>query len=175
MDTKQHKTKTDRKPADWREARRLRAWTLKQKGWKQTDIAEALGVTDGAVSQWISQAQQHGIEALYSRKHPGPRPALSQEDLDTLPDLLARGAEHYGFRGQRWTRARVRQVIGEYFGVWHSKQHVGRLLAQIRWTPQKPLDRASQRDEAAIARWRGGRWAAIKKSQSRTTDDRHDR
>jgi len=36
---------------DWREARRFRTWELKQKFWKQCDIAEALGVTDGAVSQ----------------------------------------------------------------------------------------------------------------------------
>jgi len=36
--------KERRRPKDWREARRLRAWKLKQKGWKQKDIAEALGV-----------------------------------------------------------------------------------------------------------------------------------
>jgi predicted transcriptional regulator len=40
------------KPTDWREGRRLRAWELQQQGWKQKDIAAALGVTPGAVSQW---------------------------------------------------------------------------------------------------------------------------
>jgi transcriptional regulator len=37
--------------ADWREGRRIRAWELKQEGWKQRDIAQALGVSAGAVSQ----------------------------------------------------------------------------------------------------------------------------
>ena len=40
----------DPTPSDWREARRFRAFELKQDGWKQTDIAEALGVSEGAVS-----------------------------------------------------------------------------------------------------------------------------
>jgi Homeodomain-like domain len=43
-------------PNDWREGRRLRAWQLYEQGWKQKDIAVALGVTEGAVSQWMSQA-----------------------------------------------------------------------------------------------------------------------
>lgn len=179
METQQPTTKTDRKPTDWREARRLRAWTLKQKGWKQTTIAQALGVTDGALSQWVNKAKQHGVEALYSalysRKHPGPRPALSPDDLDELPKLLAKGAQHYGFRGNRWTRARVRKVIQEHFSVCYSKQHVGRLLAQIGWTPQKPNERAAQRDEQAIERWRDEQWQRIKKSQSGRPHDRPDR
>jgi transcriptional regulator len=37
--------------SDWREGRRLRAFELKERGWKQTEIADALGVTEGAVSQ----------------------------------------------------------------------------------------------------------------------------
>jgi predicted transcriptional regulator len=35
----------------WKEARRLQALALQRKGWKQTQIAEALGVTDAAISQ----------------------------------------------------------------------------------------------------------------------------
>jgi len=33
------------KKADWREERRKRAWDLKEQGWRQKDIAEALGVS----------------------------------------------------------------------------------------------------------------------------------
>ncbi|MBI5760422.1 MAG: helix-turn-helix domain-containing protein, partial [Planctomycetales bacterium] len=49
------------KAEDWREVRRRRAWELKQQGWKQRDIAEALGVTEGAVSQWLSTARAEGV------------------------------------------------------------------------------------------------------------------
>ena len=54
----------------WQEARRLRGWELVQKGWKQTDVAEALGVTCGAVSQWVSRARGGGAEALRRREPP---------------------------------------------------------------------------------------------------------
>jgi transcriptional regulator with XRE-family HTH domain len=42
-----------REASDWREGRRLRAFELKQQGWTQQQIAEALGVSKGAVSQWM--------------------------------------------------------------------------------------------------------------------------
>ena len=64
------------------------AWELKGLGWKPVRIAEALGVTRGAVSQWFKKAEAEGIEALYSRKASGPKPRLSDEQLQQLPELL---------------------------------------------------------------------------------------
>src|SRR5579875_2946334 len=52
------------KKADWREERRKQAWKLSQQGWKQNDIAKALGVSKGAVSQWMKKAREGGEEAL---------------------------------------------------------------------------------------------------------------
>jgi len=52
------------RPYDWREGRRVRAWELAQQGWKQKDIAAALGVSGSAVSQWLSRAVEGGVEAL---------------------------------------------------------------------------------------------------------------
>lgn len=156
----------ERQPADWREARRLRAFELKQQGWKQTDIADALGVTDGAVSQWMSRARDGGKEALYRSVDTGPEPRLSHEDRRKLPALLKKGPEHYGFRGKRWTRSRVGRVIQREFGVSYHDTQVGRILAEIGWTLQKPAKRASERDEEAIAAWRRQEWEALKKSPS---------
>jgi transposase len=55
----------------WKEARRLQAWHLKQTGWAQRQIAEAMGVSEGAVSQWMTRARQAGPEALQRRPPPG--------------------------------------------------------------------------------------------------------
>jgi transposase len=139
---------------DWREARRFRAWELKQEGWTQTRIAEALGVTPGAVSQWFKAVREQGLAALYSRKGGGPKPRLSEDQLERLPELLAQGPEAYGFRGEVWTRRRVGSVIQQEFGIAYSDTHVGRLLDKIGWSRQKPVERAGQRDEEAIAEWR---------------------
>src|SRR5690348_355841 len=51
----------------WREGRRLRAWELHQQGWGVRRIARALGVTPGAVSQWLARAQTAGIAALHDQ------------------------------------------------------------------------------------------------------------
>ena len=57
-------TLSSQEATNWREGRRLCAWELKQERWKQQDIARALGVSKGAVSQSMKRAQPEGIEGL---------------------------------------------------------------------------------------------------------------
>src|SRR5258708_12683756 len=135
---------------DWREGRRRRAWELKEQGWKQSAIAAALGVTPGAVSQWLKRARSEGVEALRRHPAPGPTPKLSAEQLAQIPDLLTRGPEAFGFRGQVWTCKRVAAVIRRTFGVTYHPAHVSRLLHAVRHSVQRPVARATQRNEAAI-------------------------
>lgn len=149
---------------DWREARRFRAWELHEKGWSQAHIAEALGVTRGAVSQWFKAVREEGLHSLFSSTGKrGPKPRLSEEELQQLPEFLERGAESYKFRGNVWTRARVGEVIKQEFNVVYSGRHVGRLLREIGWTRQKPVERADQRDEDEIAEWRAETFPELKK------------
>jgi transposase len=150
-------------PKDWREGRRLRAWELHQSGWKQKAIAEALGVTQGALSQWIARGRTGGVAALRKRTSPGAPTRLTAHQLAHLPSLLARGAETFGFRGDVWTRARVAEVIKREFGVTYHPDHVGRLLREVGWSVQKPIERAIERNEVAIEAWREQKWPAIKK------------
>ncbi len=148
---------------NWREGRRLRAWELFQEGWPQQRIAAALGVTKGAVSQWLSRAKADGPQALRHRKPPGRRSKLTHQQRLQLLALLAQGPPAFGFRGDVWTQPRVAQIIRRHFGVQYHPSQVGRILKQYNWSRQKPLKRASQRDEAAIRRWQEERWPALKK------------
>jgi transposase len=148
---------------NWREARRFRAWELYQMGWKQQDIAEALGVTKGAVSQWLKRAREGGIDALRHCKPPGAPCRLTPEQRAQLPQLLARGAESFGFRGDLWTQPRIATVIRREFGVAYHSSQVGRILKIGGWSRQKPLRRATQRDETAIQHWKEERWPVLKK------------
>ena len=156
-------------PHNWKEGRRLQAWQLKQRGWSQRQIAAALGASEGAVSHWMTRARKGGPEALRHRPSPGAPRRLSCEHLARLPDLLHRGADADGFRGAVWTRSRVAAVIRLEFGVTYHPTHVGRLCKAIRWSPQKPVRRARQRDEAAISRWREDTWPAIKRGRRPST------
>ena len=151
--------------SDWREGRRLRAFELKQRGWKQTQIADALGVTEGAVSQWMKRATEEGVEGLRHKPPPGATPRLSEQERAKLPELLAQGAEAHGFRGEVWTCERVAIVIRREFGVSYHPAHVSRLLKALRQSLQKPQRRANQRDEEAMERWKEQRWPSLKKGR----------
>src|SRR5215216_3319251 len=123
---------TPTQPRDWKEGRRLRAYDLWEQGWQPARIAEA----------------------LCHRPPPGGTPKLSAAQRATIPALLAKGAQAYGFIGDVWTTKRVATVIGREVGVRHHPAHISRVLRAIGWTQQKPIRRATQRDEAAIAAWR---------------------
>ena len=154
---------TTPQPTDWREGRRCRAWDLHQQGWAQKQIAIALGVSQGAVSQWIARARAGGPDALRNRPRLGAPPKLTKEQRQQLPVLLKRGAQAYGFVGEVWTQARIATVIKRAFGVSYHHDHIGRLLRSIGWSVQRPVARASERNDAAIERWRSEKWPAIKK------------
>lgn len=157
---------TSHQATNWREGRRLRAWELHQAGWKQQAIADALGVTKGAVSQWLTRARAEGPEALRHRKPPGSQSKLTAEQQARLPGLLERGAEAFGFRGTVWTQPRIAEVIRREFGVRYHPSQVGRILQRLGWSRQKPVRRARQRDEEAIRRWKTERWPRLKRGRN---------
>jgi transposase len=154
-------------PVNAREWRRFQAWHLRQSGWSRGDIAEALGVSPVSVSRWFARVRDGGLEALRAQPGPGRPPELTPTQKRLIPEFLWHGAEAYGFRGEVWTCARVAKVIEEEFGVRYHKDHVGRLLRGLQWTPQVPIRRALQRDEDAIRRWRDSAWPDLRRQARR--------
>jgi transposase len=152
---------------DWREGRRLRACELKEEGWKQKQIAEALGVTEGAVSQWMKRAREKGVEGLKHKPPPGALLRLNEIQRARLKELMSRGAEAYGFRGKVWTCARVAELIRKEFGVNYHPAHISRLVRALGLSLQQPMRRANQRDEEAIEHWKEERWPELKKMRCR--------
>lgn len=155
-------------PRDWREGRRRRAFELKKQQWTQREIAEALGVWEPSVSRWMQRQKEQGEQAWRAVPRPGRPPKLAREQADLLPDLLSHGAEAFGFRGEVWTCARIAQVIQQEFGVTYHRAQVSRLLKALDWSPQRPIIRAAQRDEAAIEQWRSEVFPELKKRRPRS-------
>ena len=164
------KTLSSQQATNWREGRRLRALELKERGWKQSEIAEALGVTEGAVSQWMKRAREQGAQALRHKPPPGAPSRLSDEQRARLPELLAQGAEAHGFRGELWTCERVAVLIRREFGVSYHPAHVSRVVRTLGLSLQKPQRRAEQRDEEAIEHWKQKKWPSLKKGRKRKAE-----
>jgi len=92
----------------------------------------------------------------------GRRPRLSAAELDAVDQALRKGPEVFGFDTDLWTLDRIAAVIQRLTGVRFHPGHVWYLLRGLGWSLQRPARRASERDEAAIARWRAEEWPRIK-------------
>jgi transposase len=145
------------------EQRRLRAMTLLERGCGQSEVARQVGVTPGAVSQWVKAFRRGGPAALKAKVHPGPKPKLSPPQIGRWQKLLLQGATHHGFATELWTLARVVAVIRKHFAVTYDPSGVWHVLRRMNWTCQKPERRARERDEQAIVAWRKEDLPRIKK------------
>jgi len=106
------------------------------------------------IYKWLKAERHGGEKALKARKHPGPPPALSpKQKLQVRRWINGKDPRQYGFDFGLWTRQIVAALIEQKFGVRLGVTAVGRLLAALDITPQKPLRRAYERDPVAIARW----------------------
>ena len=69
------------------------------------------------------------------------------------------GRAHGWDQDQRWTLARAAALAARLFGVSYTLRGMSFLLHRIGYSPQVPVHRAVERDEAAIAEWRAVTWA----------------
>jgi len=147
-----------------REQVRLRAVDLIDAGHGNGEIAEILRVTPKSVSLWKAQYLKGGREALVSKGHGGRQAYLTDEQVRQLAAALDQGPAAHGYEDdQRWTLARIRDLIHEMFRVWYKDvSTVARLLDRAGYSWQAPTRRAAERDGEKIAAWREESWPQIK-------------
>lgn len=135
---------------------------LAESGLTQQQIGLAVGLGQQAVSHIIQQTSQ-GLPIC--KKHLGATARLGAQERANLPGLLKKGAENYGFTGDYWTCKRVKSVIEQAYGVAYEVKQVGRILAKISWTRQKPQKKDAQQDEAKVEHWKTVELPALKKKR----------
>ena len=150
--------------ADLLEDRRRRALALLDSGCSLNEVGRRIGCGASSVMRWRDARRRGGEKALRVRYSPGRPPKLDTSQRKGLLRLLLRGAKAHGYRTNLWTTARIAEVIQREFGVQYHRDHVGRLMHSLQWSPQKPERRALERDERAIERWKQKDWPRIKKT-----------
>ena len=133
--------------------RRLAVRRVKE-GERPSSVIESYGLCRTTIYKWLRAARRGGEAALKARKHPGRTPILTaRQKLQVRGWINGKDPRQYGFDFGLWTRQIVAALIEQKFGVRIGVTAVGRLLAELDITPQKPLRRAYERDPAAIKRW----------------------
>ncbi len=136
------------------QARRLRAAELFAAGVRQAEVARQLGVSRQSVHLWHQRWRAAGPDALRSQGPTGPAPRLSDSQLRQVEQALLEGAGANGFAGELWTLDRIATVIERLTEVHHHPAWVWALLRhRLGWSVQRPVRRASERDQDAIDRW----------------------
>lgn len=136
-----------------REARRMEAVKLRRGGEKVARIAQRLGVAAHTVHAWVKRARVGGARALRSKPRSGRPLKLGAEERRTLKGLVIAGPRKAGFDRELWTLPMIREMIEEKFGVEYHVDHLGRVMALLNLTRQKPRLRAVERDESEIKRF----------------------
>ena len=139
-------------------------------GMTQTTAAATFGVSVRAVNAWMAKDKIGGLRALKAqprgrrtgegRLRPAQAVRIRQQILDKMPDQLKLGF-------YLWTRAAVVALIAREYDVTVSLTTVGRYLHAWGLSPQKPVRRAYERNDAAIARWLQTDYPAIARDAKR--------
>ena len=127
-------------------------------------VIAGYGLCRTSIYRWLRAAKKGGPNALKARKHPGrPCKLTAREKMRVRRWICGKDPRQYGFDFGLWTRKIVAELIQEKFHKELGVTAIGRLLAQLEITPQKPLRRAYERDPEAIAKWKTEDYPKLKK------------
>jgi transposase len=138
------------------EAIRLMAIERVQAGERPSVVVASYGFSRTSIYKWIKAASQPGVglKALLAKPLAGrPRSLSPQQEQQVFRWVNGKDPRPYGLDFGLWTRRVVADLIERKFAIRLGLTAVGELLAKLGSTPQKPLQRAYQRDPEAIEKW----------------------
>jgi transposase len=143
-----------------------------REGEKPSDVIKSYGFCRTTIYRWLRARSAGGERALRARKATGRPPLLTGRQKSQVSRwIIGKDPRQYGFDFGLWTRQIVAELVEERFGVQLSVTAIGRLLAELGITPQKPLRRAYERDPVAVERWVKDEFPAIRKRAKRRGAD----
>lgn len=141
-------------------------------GEKPSRVIESFGLCRTTIYKWLAEYKKRGKAALLSTKGTGRPPELTPRQKKCIREwICGKTPSQYGFDFGLWTRQAVQYMIRERFKKDVSLATVGRVLAELQITPQKPLRRAYERDPVAIERWKSEEFPRLSRRAKRRGAD----
>ena len=136
---------------------------VRQKKKSPEDVIKIFGLHRANIYKWLKKYDKGGFAALRSTKAKGPAPKLSLWQKKRVGNYLLKNPTQFRFEYALWTVPMIVELIALKFDVLYSSVQVGRLLSDIGFSRQKPLERAYQQDPEQVAQWLKKSYPAIKK------------
>lgn len=149
-------SKQDGRKLDHKSLETLRLLAVRRvaDGESPSEVMRSLGLCRTSIYPWLRKHWKQGAGALLMRKAGGPKPKLAAKQREQVRRwIVGKDPRQFGFDFGLWTRQIVAELIREKLGVSLKLTAVGRLLAGLGITPQKPLRRAYERDPKAVEAW----------------------
>ena len=151
---------------------RLMAVRRVREGEVPSTVIKSYGLCRTSIYRWMRAEKAGGTKALQSRKHPGPTPTLTDKQKQQVRTwICGKDPRQYGFDFGLWTRRIVVDLMERKLKKKLSITSVGRLLAELQITPQKPLRRAYERDPEAVEKWKQVDYPKLRKRAKRRGAD----
>jgi transposase len=136
------------------EAMRERAVRSVHDGESPEVVARIIGINRSTIYGWLAQYRRGGWSALKAKPLFGRPPKLDGKKLNWIYNTVTqKNPMQLKFAFALWTREMVAKLIKVKYNISLSVVSVGRLLAQLGITCQRPLHRALERDEALVRQW----------------------
>jgi transposase len=149
---------------------RLMAVERVRDGERPSAVIASYGFHRSVIYKWLKAAAKSGsgVAALHAKPQTGrPRSLTQRQEQQVFRWINGRDPRQYGLDFGLWTRSLVAHLIEQKFAIRLGLTAIGELLAKLGLTPQKPLQRAYQRDPEAIERWRREEYPRIAKQARR--------
>ena len=120
-------------------------------GATRAEAAALCGMDRQTLRDWVHRFNADGVEGLANKASPGRTPALSDEQMTELRQIVLAGPDLAKDKVVRWRCCDLQGVIAERFGVDVHERTVGKLLRRLRLTRLQPRPHNPKLDEAAQA------------------------
>jgi transposase len=132
------------------------------------EVMRSYGLCRTTIYPWLREFKDKGWQALAESIARGPESKLTAKQKQRIKRwIIGKDPRQYGFDFGLWSRRIVRQLILEKLGIELCLTSVGKLLASLEITPQKPLRRAYERDPERVRLWLTETYPKLKRRAKR--------
>ena len=136
------------------EQMRIRAVECIQAGEHPVDVARIMGVQRQVVYKWLAMYRAGGWDALKARPVPGRPQKINARAMKWIYEtIVSKNPLQLKFGFALWTREIIRALISRKFKIELSLASVGRLLAQLGLSVQRPLHMAYEQNPDLVRTW----------------------
>ncbi len=132
--------------SDGAQVRRLLALALVLDGYSRTEAAALNGMDRQTLRDWVHRYNDSGVEGLKSLRSPGRAPALSEQQMAELRELVIRGPDPATDKVVRWRCVDLQAEVARRFLVEVHENTIGRWLHELGLTRLQPRPVHPQKD-----------------------------